>query len=313
MQTNRKKRANPNVVILLLLAAVASLAVFFIFFYPSYRIGLRSVPPEEELEPVGGTIRIDFNYAGALRDWHDYAFSRKSVYRIEPDETGALALRATSRDAYSSIFKVINVPIESRPILSWQWRAVKFPTGKKNTDLGAEGENDFAIRVCVVFTKNNPFASDIIQYVWDDRFPEETYAKSPYKKNVRIIVARSGVPKPGEWFTETRNVYEDYQRVFGRPPQDNLRAVSVITNSDDTKSESEAFVRYIEISKSKVVVPVEKKSFFDIGRRMRETGETSRRFFGAIFRPLKHVPGPWKNGNTNDSGQIPSQQSIEDS
>jgi len=73
---------------------------------------------------------------------------------------------------------------------------VEFPSGKKPSTLGPEGENDFALRLCAVFASNNPFKKEIIQYVWDNRFPEGTRGVSPYDENVRRLVVQSGPPEP---------------------------------------------------------------------------------------------------------------------
>ena len=196
------------------------------------------------------TVDIRFDRPQSLNDWHEHVFNKKSRYKIEPDEQGETALHASSRDTFSFIFKIIKVPVRSHPILSWEWRAVKFPTGKKYQGLGAVGENDFAIRVCAVFAKNNPFATKIVQYVWDDHYPIGTHDKSPYSDNVRMLVVHSGPPQPKTWALESRDLIKDYELVFGEPPSGSLRAISIVSNSDDTHTESEAYVRRIWINKS---------------------------------------------------------------
>ena len=199
---------------------------------------------------ISQTIDIRFDRPQILNGWHEHVFNKKSQYKIESDERGDTALHASSRDAFSAIFKIINVPVRSHPILSWEWRAVKFPTGKKYQGLGAPDENDFAIRVCAVFAKNNPFATNIIQYVWDDHYPIGTHDKSPYSDNVRILVVRDGTPQFKTWVLESRDLIKDYELVFGKPPSGSFRAISIISNSDDTHTESEAYVRRIWIEKS---------------------------------------------------------------
>jgi hypothetical protein len=233
------------VVSLLIIAAVSGL--FLIVTNPSVPLS----PPqigEITLPVLSRSIDIRFDRPSTLTEWHEHVFNKKSHYKIEADERGDTALHASSRDGFSVIFKIIDVPIRSRPILSWEWRAVKFPEGKKHQNLGAYGENDFAIRLCAVFG-NNPFALNILQYVWDDHFPIGTYGKSPYSGNVRMLVVRSGASQSPTWALETRDLVKDYELAFGKPPSGNLRALSIISNSDDTHTESEAYVRRIWVEK----------------------------------------------------------------
>lgn len=306
----KKLRVSRRLTIILLLAATL-IAGYFIFRNTFFQFR-----PGEETEsdiPLssGQEISFDFGYPSALRGWREYAFNKKSEYKIEPDEYGEMTLHATSKDAYSTIFKIVNVPIETRPVLSWQWRVKKFPDGKTHSKLGADGENDFAIRVCAVFTKNNPFASDVIQYVWDDHFPEDTADKSPYKKSVRIIVAHSGAPQSKEWVEETRDLAKDYERVFGKPPQNNLRAVSIITSSDDLHTETEAYVRKIEIKESVVPVPEQPKWRFDLGKGISDAQKNVGKILGKLNPKFltKYFSLPWKRGRKAQTLSAPADSS----
>ena len=54
-------------------------------------------------------------------------------------------------------------------------------------------------------------------------------------------MVRSGVARLGKWLTETRNVWEDYRLIYGEDPDD-VDAVSIAIDSDDTRSSAEAYV-----------------------------------------------------------------------
>lgn len=55
-----------------------------------------------------------------------------------------------------------------------------------------------------------------------------------------MIAVESGSDSLGYWITEKRNVYEDYRRLFGsNPPK--VKAVAVMTDSDNTGGRAEAF------------------------------------------------------------------------
>jgi len=258
-----------------------------------------SLPPSGTGEEVLGPSRsldIQFDKPSVLSEWHEHVFNKKSRYAIEPDGAGGAALHASSRDAYSALYKIINVPISSRPVLSWEWRAMRFPGGKKYKGLGTPGEDDFAIRVCAIFAKNNPFDTKILQYVWDDHYPIGTHDKSPYAGNVRIFVVRTGIPKTPGWTLETRDLAKDYELAFGGPPSGNLRAISIISNSDDTHTGSEAYLRRLWVDRT-VVPPAAKRWWrLDLGQRTKRLeirvkgllGHLNIRKFSALAE--EHLP-----------------------
>ncbi len=206
--------------------------------------------PEETIPQADGhtLLHISFTEPASLKGWRAYTFNGKSNYEVEKDRSGQMALHASSKSAYSALFKIVNIPLSAQPQLSWEWRVVKFPSNKKSPDLGADGENDFALRICAIFGKNNPFNTDVIQYIWDDRFPEGTSAPSPYDKNVRMLVVHSGLPaSPEGWVKETRDIAQDYEKLFGKKSFDHFRAVAIMANSDDTRTESDAWLKEIRV------------------------------------------------------------------
>ncbi len=234
-------------VILFVLITVACLILFLMFqkVFPGVFPSGSHHPPTGKMANV---VDVRFEDPSALKDWREYVFNKKSEYKVEPDSNGEMVLHATSRGGYSIIFKVVNIPLEARPILAWQWRAEKFPTKKNRKSLGDENENDFAIRICAIFAKSNPFITDIVHYIWDDYFPVGTHAASPYSKNVRMLVVTSGKPTTSkEWVAVKRDVARDYRQLFGNVHFSNLKAIAIISNSDDTQTESEAYIKRIWI------------------------------------------------------------------
>jgi hypothetical protein len=57
---------------------------------------------------------------------------------------------------------------------------------------------------------------------------------------VRMIVAESGREKVGTWHDVTRNVYDDYQRVFGEAPG-RITAIGIMTDTDNTGANVHAY------------------------------------------------------------------------
>jgi Protein of unknown function (DUF3047) len=59
---------------------------------------------------------------------------------------------------------------------------------------------------------------------------------------VTYIVMRSGEADLGKWLTESRNVCEDYKKIYGEEPDEKVEALSIGIDSDDTRSRAEAFI-----------------------------------------------------------------------
>jgi Protein of unknown function (DUF3047) len=55
------------------------------------------------------------------------------------------------------------------------------------------------------------------------------------------VVVRSGAAELGRWLTETRNVYDDFKRIYGEAPTEPAGAVSVV-DSNDTRSSAESYI-----------------------------------------------------------------------
>lgn len=196
-------------------------------------------------------LEINFDSPAHLGGWKEHVFQGKSSYEIIAGENGNGFLRAASQNTSSAIFREVNIPAAQRPILSWEWKAVTFPGNKKNQRLAAKSDNDYAARVYVMFGKNNPWTADVIQYVWDDYFPEDARGQSPYSNRVKVLVVEHGSgQKPDGWVLEKRDLVQDYQMMFGKLPKENLRVVALMSDSDNTGTRSEAAFRKIKLERS---------------------------------------------------------------
>ena len=58
---------------------------------------------------------------------------------------------------------------------------------------------------------------------------------------VRFIVVRSGSADLGKWITETRNVLEDFKKIYGEAPGEPAGAITLSINSQNTGSRAESF------------------------------------------------------------------------
>lgn len=207
---------------------------------------VRTIPTEETLP--ARVFHTEWTELDGLDQWKEHRFSGESSYILNRDDSGDIVLEASSRDASSAIYKSVDIPNGGEgALLSWQWKAVKFPSGKENKDFAAKKENDFVLRIYAIFKSVNPLMSETIQYVWDDHFPEGTHASSPSSDRVHVFVIESGPNPDGRWVEEVRNPVEDYEKLFGKKPVRPFAGIGIMSDSDNTQSESQGDVKNIKI------------------------------------------------------------------
>jgi hypothetical protein len=110
-------------------------------------------------------------------------------------------------------------------------------------DCRRKAADDEAGQVYVAFSRF-PAAvrSRVIGYVWDTTAPAGTIVKSESNSLVTYVVVRSGTAELGRWVTEVRNVHDDYTQIYGEAPSEEVGAVSVAIDSNDTRSSAEAYI-----------------------------------------------------------------------
>jgi hypothetical protein len=70
---------------------------------------------------------------------------------------------------------------------------------------------------------------------------------SPYSKNIKLIVARSGANPDKKWFHEDRDITADYVRAFGVKPEYDIGAVAFMTNTEHTGTSADAMYDEIKL------------------------------------------------------------------
>jgi hypothetical protein len=158
------------------------------------------------------------------------------------DDGGRRALHMVSRDDGSTIARDIKgkVNLKETPVLEWNWKAVTLPQGG---DSRRKATDDQAVQIFVVWPRfPEAVRSRIIGYVWDSTAPVGTVVKSEKTGTVTYVVVRSGPRDLGKWFTERRNLVEDYRAIHKEDPDDAPAVLSIAIDSNDTHSSAESFV-----------------------------------------------------------------------
>ena len=216
--------------LLVSLSTAAALAVAFPI--PPAR-AVDTLPVEDwSTQPQGKT--------GIPEGWKGQSWgSPKYDFRIETVD-GRKVLHLKSDGDSSAVSKEVKVDVKTWQILEWSWRVTKLPAGG---DARKSATDDEAAQIYVVFPRfPTAVRSRIIAYIWDTTAPVGSIFKSEKTGTVTYVVVRSGPSDVGKWITERRNVLEDFKKIYGDSPSEDVGVISVLIDSNDTRSSAESFV-----------------------------------------------------------------------
>jgi hypothetical protein len=191
--------------------------------------------------------KFPFNEENALEEWQEKIFRGRVFYSIKVNKRDGY-LSAYSDDSASGIFYDIKFDPKEFPMMSWQWKVMKFPVISKLAHEGGDWieKDDYAARIYVIFPRLSFYLTKCLQYIWDKELPVDTVMTSPYSDNIKLIVAESGRKNIGKWVYEERNIYEDYKKAFGREPG-RVGAIAIMTDTDNTQSTAEAHYKELKV------------------------------------------------------------------
>lgn len=204
------------------------------------------------------------------RVWQLSGLKRPTEYRLV-DHEGRTVVFARSRAGASGLVFPISVDLKEYPYLHWHWKVPALIPGADNTRRHTE---DSPVRIVItfdgdkstlplderlfadqfrLFTKQEfPYA--IMMYIWENRAPVGRVIDNLHTARIKMIVAESGEENLGAWLSETRNVYEDFKRAFGEDPP-RIRSIGIMTDSDNTGVDAEAYYGDISFLRTGVRAP----------------------------------------------------------
>ena len=191
--------------------------------------------------------------------WELWTLSRlkKATQYVLVDESGRTVVKAHANNSASGLVHALKVNAKTFPLLTWRWKVTDLIAGADNSQKHTE---DSPVRVVVTFagdTDKLPMADRLfsdnvklltgqdmpyatLMYIWENRAPVGTIIPNRHTTRVRMLVAESGREKVGMWQEVTRNVYEDYKRVFGEEPG-RITAIGIMTDTDNTGANVHAY------------------------------------------------------------------------
>jgi len=157
-------------------------------------------------------------------------------------------LHMKSNGDSSTVNKEVKIDCKDYQILQWSWKVVELPKG---ADARKKATDDEAAQIYVTFPRfPSAVRSRIIGYIWDTTAPAGSMFKSQKTGLVTYVVVRSGETDLGKWLTESRNVCQDYKKIYGEDPDEKIEAISIGIDSDDTRSRAEAYFGEILFKRS---------------------------------------------------------------
>ena len=191
-----------------------------------------TVPVEDWAKQTDGKTGIPDGWKG--QNWG----SPKYDFRIAT-QGGRKAINLKSANDSSTISKEVKVDVKTWPVLQWSWQVVTLPKGG---DARKSATDDEAAQIYVTFPRfPQAVRSRIISYIWDTAAPVGSVFKSEKTGLVTYVVVRSGPADLGKWLTESRNVLEDYKKIYGEAPGEDVGAISIAIDSNDTNSTAESY------------------------------------------------------------------------
>jgi hypothetical protein len=152
---------------------------------------------------------------------------------VNDGQAGVLHLK--SRSSSYSLERGVEVDPAQYPYLSWKWKVTDLPRGG---DLRSSSTDDQAAQIIVAFSDRH-----ILDYIWDSTAPKDTVQSVSVIPFIHVFafVCRSGPAQLNQWITETRNVSDDFERVFGHKPTQRVKGIRIQINSQHTGTSAESF------------------------------------------------------------------------
>jgi hypothetical protein len=139
----------------------------------------------------------------------------ESKISLEQDKEGSFLHILSVNDTFG-LKKEMSFDIRKYPYLTWRWKALRLP---KEGDIRKRETDDQAGQVYALFPK---FPTTVntrsMGYIWDSNAPLGFSGTSTAYSKMKYFVLQSGTGKLDQWIWETRNVYEDYKKLFQEEP-----------------------------------------------------------------------------------------------
>lgn len=193
------------------------------------------------------------------KDWKPLTFPKiknHTRYSLIKEDSRPV-IKAESRQSASGLYRQFDLDPKIYPVLSWCWKVDRIIA--KGDETRKDGD-DYAARIYVTFKFDPDMASlwertkfqaikliygeyppkAAINYIWANRLPKGKAIPNAYTERAQMVAVESGGDRVGQWICEERNLYDDYQKLFGDTPSA-ISGIAVMTDTDNTREEAIAY------------------------------------------------------------------------
>lgn len=198
-------------------------------------------------QPAGRNL---FHAETTIQDeWLHMPLRGATDYRLAVFDN-QVAIRAVGRNSASGLIRrVVFDPLQCREI-EWSWAVTVL---QSDAVLTRKDREDVAASIFLMFgDPGSMLAPDpvpTLRYVWTNEMSGVgAVIDNPYMKGtVRSIVTNTGLSPEPSWVVQRRDIVEDFQTAFGRPPDDKIHAIVLFTDNDQTKQPVEAYYGWARV------------------------------------------------------------------
>jgi hypothetical protein len=165
-----------------------------------------------------------------LDDWQEKKFSHATRYRLVQLEATTV-LAAESERGASGLVRKIRIDLHRYPWLNWRWRIEeRLDSRDEKTRPG----DDYAARLYVIASGGLAFWNTrAVNYVWAGQSDRgEAWPNAFAGDKAMMLALRSGADSTGSWYSEKRNVRQDFRALHGTDIR-YIDAVALMTDTDN--------------------------------------------------------------------------------
>jgi hypothetical protein len=218
-------------------------------------------------EPQDSSLNIIQEDFANLENWEEFSFSgnkNPTEYIVQKDSSN-IYLKIISQNSASGLIYKDDYNPNEYPILTWRWRADNILTG---ADGKVKSGDDYAIRIFVMFDDDSVETSfwtsirnstikllygtkppeSSFCFVWTNIEYDEKYFESPYSETVKIIPMEMGDDRLKKWCNYKVNIVTLFKEIFERSCPNSAK-IALMSDTDNTESNTVATIDYISVSK----------------------------------------------------------------
>ena len=195
---------------------------------------------------------MDFSHPPSLDPpspgWHHRTFRRHPPMKISfVSKDGRAAIRLSTNDSASMLFRWVDVDLERYPVLSWNW-FVEQPIASEKDEMTVAGD-DHPARLYLSFESASG-KDHSMEIIWGNR----ALRRGDWKHlkffglfSFPHYTANGGDDNAGRWHHERVNLSELYSTLWGDAQGARLVELALFCDTDDTGAKSTAYFSDIRV------------------------------------------------------------------